>query len=241
MEIFVDSANIDEIKRWIDYGVIDGVTTNPSVLLKDGVYDIESGIKAIAEAIGSRPLSVEVTTDILEEMYIQAVEFAAWAENIVIKIPIINQFGHPCLGVISRLEKERIKVNVTGILSFNQLVLAAQAGGTYLSVFAGRVADEGNDASMLIKRSVEFTERWGLGKVLVGSIRGTIDVQNAIVAGAHIITVPPACLTKMVDHKYTRETVREFIDNAKKAVANISEASTGIDELDLETGKEMAK
>lgn len=239
MEIFVDSANIDEIKTWIGYGVIDGVTTNPSILLKDGVFEMENGIRAIAECIGNRPLSVEVTTDELEEMHAQAVEFTSWAENIVVKIPVINQFGQPSLGVVHRLREEGVKVNVTGILSFNQLVLAAQAGGTYLSVFAGRVSDEGNDASTVIKRSVKFTERWNLGKVLVGSIRGTADIQSAIVAGAHIITIPPEFLLKMVDHKYTRETIREFIDNAKKAVLDMSEAPESIERI--ETGKEMAK
>lgn len=241
MEIFIDSADINEIKSWMDQGVIDGVTTNPSILLKDKVYDIQAGVQAIAKIIGGRPLSVEVTTDNLEEMMIQANEFASWAKNIVIKIPIINQFGQPCLGVISRLSQAGIRVNVTGILSFNQLVLAAQAGGTYLSIFAGRVSDEGNDAEALIKRSVEFTERWGLGKVLAGSIRGTIDVQNAIAAGAHIITIPPPFLKKMVDHKYTRETVKEFINNAQEALLEISKASSKVVEVGLTERKEMAQ
>ena len=241
MEIFVDSANISEIKTWLDYGVIDGVTTNPSILLKDKVYDIEIGIKAIAKMIGGRPLSVEVTTDNLEEMYVEASRFASWSENIVVKIPVINQFGQPSLGVINKLEEGGVKVNVTGILSFNQLVLAAQAGGTYLSVFAGRVSDEGNDASALIKRSVEFTERWNLGKVLVGSVRGAIDVQNAVAAGAHIITVPPPILVKMLDHKYTRETVKEFIDNAQKAMTAIAESNSRVAKLSLAKEKEMAQ
>lgn len=241
MEIFIDSANVNEITTWLDHGVIDGVTTNPSILFKDKVFDIKAGILAIAKTIGNRPLSVEVTTDNLEEMLTQAHEFASWSENIVIKIPIINQYGQPCLRVINKLTEAGIKVNVTAILSFNQLILAAQAGGSYLSIFAGRVTDEGNDATALIKRSVEFTEKWNLGKVLVGSIRGSIDAQNAIAAGAHIITIPPQSLIKMVDHKYTRETVREFINNSREAMVEIAKASGSIVEINFSEREEMAQ
>ena len=231
MEIFIDSADLSEIETWIDQGVIDGVTTNPSILLKDRVFDIESGIKTIAEAIGDRPLSVEVTTDNQEEMLVQAREFASWAENIVVKIPVINQYGHPCLGVISALARENIKVNVTGILSYNQIVLAAKAGGTYLSIFAGRVCDEGHDGAELISNSVRFTEKWGFGKILAGSIRGAFDVQTAATAGAHIVTVPPQFLNKMVDHKYTRETIKEFINNAEQAMEEIGRLSGNVTDI----------
>jgi len=241
MEIFIDSANVKEIKMWLDYGVIDGVTTNPSILLKDKVYDFTGGIKEISALVGKRPVSVEVTTDNLEEMYLQAQKFASWGENIAVKIPVINQFGQPCLGVINKLANLGIKVNVTGILSFNQVVLAAQAGGTYLSIFAGRVADEGNDATALIKRSVEFTERWNLGKILVGSIRGPIDVQNAIAAGTHIITIPPQFLIKMIDHKFTRETVKQFITNAQEAMLEIAKVSSQVVEVDFNERKEIAQ
>lgn len=240
MEIFIDSANVIEIKKWMDQGIIGGVTTNPSVLLKDKVYDVESGVKDIAKMIGDLPLSVEVTTDNLEEMIIEARSFASWSKNIVVKIPVINQYGQPCLGVINELNRLGIKVNVTGIMSFNQAVMAAKAGGAYISVFSGRVSDEGNDAPALIEKSVEFCERWGMGKVLVGSIRGTIDIHNAIAAGAHIVTIPPPFLTKMVDHKYTRETVKEFVDNAKSALTEIEKISGKVNEIFPE-GKEMPK
>ncbi len=241
MEIFIDSANMIEIESWLEYGVIDGVTTNPTVLLKDKVYDIEKGVKEIAKMVFPRPVSVEVTTNNLDEMYMQAHNFATWSENIVIKIPVINEFGQPCLGVINKLTRAGIKVNVTGIMSFNQVALAAQAGGTYLSIFAGRVSDEGNDAVQLIERSVAFTERWDLGKVLVGSIRGTIDVQNALAAGAHIITVPPQFLIKMVDHKYTRETVKEFVANAQEAIVQIAKVSSQIVDVNITEKKEMTQ
>ena len=100
MEIFIDSADLGEIEKWLKMGIADGVTTNPSIMFRDGVYDVEKGAKAIATLIYPRPLSVEVTTNKLEEMITQAREFASWAPNIIIKIPQINQDGVPCYGVI---------------------------------------------------------------------------------------------------------------------------------------------
>ena len=141
MEIFIDSANTTEIEKWLKMGVIDGVTTNPSIMLKDGVYDAEAGAKEIAALINPRPLSVEVTTNDLDEMLTQARTFASWVPNIVIKIPQITQDGVPCYGVIRQLEIEGIKVNATVAMSLGQVILAAKAGATYISIFAGRVAD----------------------------------------------------------------------------------------------------
>ena len=219
MEIFIDSANVAEIEKWVRYGVADGVTTNPSIMLKDGVYDIEAGAKQIASALGERPLSVEVTTNEFDEMLSQARTFAGWAKNIVIKIPVINERGEPCLGVIKTLEDEGIKVNVTAMMSFGQVVLAAKAGATYASIFAGRVSDEGHDASKLIAMARHWLDDWGYPtKIIVGSIREVINIQDAAVAGAHIITIPPQFLGKMVDHKFTRETVRQFVADAKTAL-----------------------
>jgi len=220
MEIFIDTANRQEIARWLEYGVVDGVTTNPAIMLKDGVSDIEAEVKEIAALVGQRPVSVEVTTNDLEEMLIQAQTFAGWASNIVIKIPVINADGAPCLGVIKTLERKGIAVNATVAMSFGQVMLATKAGATYASIFAGRVADEGHDPAPLIRGAVEWIERWHYKtRVIVGSIRGVMDVQAAALAGAHIITIPPQFLLKMMDHKYTRSTVHDFIEDAKKVMA----------------------
>lgn len=219
MEIFIDSADTGEIKRWLDYGVIDGVTTNPSVMLKDGVHDVARGAREIARLVEPRPVSVEVTTNDLQEMVLQARALASWAPNIAVKIPVINQDGEPALGVISQLAGEGIKVNATACLSFGQVVLAAKAGATYVSIFGGRVADEGGDAPLLIRQAAEWLERWQYrAKIIVGSIRAVMDVQQAAVAGAHIVTVPPPFLSKMMDHRYTRETVRQFMGDAVKSM-----------------------
>ena len=218
MQIFIDSANVKEIEKWVRFGIADGVTTNPSIMLKDGITDMEKGAKEIAAILDGRPISVEVITDNPEEMLSQAREFSSWAKNVVIKIPIINQFGEPCLEVINTLEKEEIRVNATAALSFGQMALSAKAGATYSSIFAGRVADEGGDPWELVSMSVGWLESWNYKtKIIVGSIRNVIDIQNAAVAGAHIVTIPPQFLSKWVDHKYSRDTVKQFMDDAKKA------------------------
>jgi transaldolase len=225
MKIFVDSANCQEVEKWLRQGVVDGATTNPSIMFKDGVYDMEEGARRICELLGDRPLSVEVTTNDQDEMVRQGREFASWANNIVVKIPIVNEYGESCLGAVHALHEEGIRVNATAILSFNQAALAAKAGAAYVSIFAGRVADEGNDPCVVIRNVRKWLDDWGFAaEIIVGSIRSVIDVQNAALAGAHIITIPPQFFPKMVDHRYTRETVRQFNQDAEKALAQIAEA-----------------
>lgn len=228
MDIFIDSANIAEIEKWLKMGVSDGVTTNPSIMLKDGVYDMEKGAREIAAIVNPRPVSVEVTANDLDEMLLQAHTFASWASNIVIKIPQITQDGIPCYGVIRQLENEGIKVNATVALSLGQVILAAKAGATYISIFIGRVADEGGNAPEVVRNSVDWLERWNYkSKIIVGSIRSVGDILSAAVAKAHVITIPPQFLDKMADHKFTRETVRQFVDDAKKALEMMQKVRVG--------------
>ena len=219
MEIFIDSANVTEIEKWLNMGIADGVTTNPSIMLSDGAYDMETGARDIARLIHPRPLSVEVTTNDLDEMIVQAKKFASWAPNIVIKIPQETQDGVPCYGVIHQLESQGIKVNATVVLSFGQVILAAKAGATYISIFAGRIGDEGGNPNEIINQSVEWLRHWDFkSRIIVGSIRSVADILQAALAGADIITIPPQFLGKMADHKYTRETVRQFVADARKAM-----------------------
>jgi len=219
MEIFIDSASISEIEKWLKMGIVDGVTTNPSIMLKDGVYNIKAGAKDIAALVNPRSVSVEVTTNDLDEMVKQARQFASWANNIAVKIPQITQDGVPCYGVINQLENEGIKVNATVAMSLGQVILAAKAGATYISIFAGRVGDEGGDVSQVIRNSVDWLERWKYkNKIIIGSIRSVADILQAAVAGAHIITIPPQFLTRMADHRYTRATVEQFVGDAQKAL-----------------------
>lgn len=225
MEIFIDSAKIAEIEKWLKMGILDGVTTNPSIMLNDGVYDIEQGARGITALVNPRPVSLEVTTNDLDEMITQAREFASWAPNVVVKIPQETEDGIPCYGVMKELESEGIKVNATIALSLGQVFLAAKTGATYISIFAGRIRDKGGDATQVIRSSVEWLERWKFkSKIIVGSIRAVDDILQAATAGAHIITIPPRFLYQMADHPYSRETSRQFVSDARKALEKITEA-----------------
>ena len=218
MQIFLDSASAREIERWLPFGLIDGVTTNPSLMYKDGEFDLKKGVQKIASLITPLPLSVEVISNDTEEMYTQGKEFASWGDNIVIKVPQINTDGAPCYGVMHRLESDGIKVNATVAISLSHVILSAKAGASYISLFAGRVSDEGGNASEVIADAVDWLERWQYkGCLIVGSIRSVGDVLQAAIAGAHIITIPPQFIAKMADHRYARETVRQFLDDAQKA------------------------
>jgi len=224
MEIFADTADLTEIRAWLDFGVLDGVTTNPSIMLAGGIYDLRQGAQAIARILDDKPLSVEVVSDDLQEMRRQAVEMASWAPNIVVKIPVITTQGEPCLGVIASLRRAGVRVNATACLSFNQALLAAKAGATYVSLFAGRISDEGADASEAVRRTASWLKAWDMPtKIIVGSIRETVNVQDAALAGAHVVTVPPKFLRQMIDHKYSRFTVGQFLADGQSAAARMSD------------------
>ncbi len=224
MDIFLDTANLDEIRRWLGYGLLDGVTTNPSIMLKDGGYDMKERAEEIARLVEPRPVSVEVTTNDQAEMLRQAYDIAAWAPNIVVKIPVINEDGQPCLGVVRELESSGVRVNMTACLSYGQAILGAKVGATYVSIFAGRVADEGHDAAAMIRDVADWLQRWGSPtKIIAGSIREAVNIRDAAAAGAHVITVPPVFLEKFVDHRYSRDTVRGFNEDAAKALARMEE------------------
>jgi transaldolase len=229
MRVFVDSADEKQIEHWLEEGVVDGVTTNPSIMFKDGATDLEDCARRLAAMLGEKPLSVEVTSNDRKVMVEQARTFATWARNIVVKIPVVNEHGESCLGVMHRLSSEGIGVNATAILSFNQAMLAAKAGATYVSIFAGRVADEGNDPAVTIRNTRTWLDDWQISsRIIVGSIRTVMDIQNAALAGAHIITIPPQFLPKMVDHRYTRETVRQFVQDAEKTLDQIKKAKATV-------------
>ena len=229
MRVFVDSADQKQIGYWLEEGVVDGVTTNPSIMFKDGATDLEDCARRLAAMLGEKPLSVEVTSNDRKVMVEQARTFATWARNIVVKIPIVNEHGESCLGVIHRLSQEGIGVNATAILCFNQAMLAAKAGATYVSIFAGRVADEGNDPAVTIRNTRRWLDDWQISShIIVGSIRTVMDIQNAALAGAHIITIPPQFLPKMVDHRYTRETVRQFVQDAEKTLDQIKKGKATV-------------
>jgi transaldolase len=141
-------------------------------------------------------------------------------------VPQITSKGLACYGVMHKLEGEGIRVNATVALSVGQVFIAAKAGATYISIFAGRVTDEGGDASVVIGNAVDWLERWEYkSKIIVGSIRSVGDVIQAAMAGAHIITIPPQFISKMVDHHNTRATVVQFLNDAGKAEAEMQKGN----------------
>ena len=210
MKIFLDTSNIKEIEKWLY--LIDGVTTNPTIIKKDG-----GDIKEICQIVNHKPVSYEVVTNDLNEMLEQAKEYSKIASNIVVKIPQENQFGVPCYEVMSKLHWEGIKVNATVAMSFGQVIASAKVNASYISIFAGRIDDEGGYSDKVIQDSEAWIRLWNYRSlIIVGSIRSVGDVLRAARAGADIITIPPEYLSKMVDHKYSRETVRQFIEDSRK-------------------------
>ena len=225
MAIFLDTGNIDEIKIYHKMGVIRGVTTNPTILLKCGVAGRMEAIKKrsleIAELIHPYPLSVEVTSNDSAEMIAQAKEFAGWAENIVVKITIHGPQGElENMEVIHELESSHdVRVNVTAMMSAQQCLLAAMAGATYVSLFGGRVNNMGYDSRVEIAKTREVLDKLGLkSQIIIGSTREVLNVLEWLLAGAHIVTCTPNLIKGMIVHPYSKETVQMFLDDAKKGV-----------------------
>jgi transaldolase len=224
MPIFLDSGNIKEIEKYLKMGIIRGVTTNPTILLKDGVTGGMKGIKErsveIARMIAPYPLSVEVTTNDTQKMLDQAREFAGWADNINVKITIHGPNGElQNLEVIHELEeKHDIRINVTAMMSAQQCLLAAMAGATYVSLFGGRVNNMGYNACEEISKLRQVLDDFSLkSKIIIGSTREVLNVIEWLGAGAHFVTVAPNLLEGMIVHPYSKETVQMFLADAAKA------------------------
>ncbi len=223
MAIFLDSGNISEIEKYLKMGIIRGVTTNPTILLKDGVKGGKKGIKdrsiEIARMITPYPLSVEVTSNDYREMIEQAIDYSHWAKNINVKITIHGPNGElDNLAVISELTaKHKILVNATAMMSAQQCLLAAMAGATYISLFGGRVNNMGYNCSDEIRKLRKVLDYQGLkAKIIIGSTREVLNVIEWLEAGADIVTVIPDILKGMIIHPYSKETVQMFLKDAAK-------------------------
>lgn len=216
MKIFLDSADELQIKFWSGQGVLDGVTTNPLVLLRDGVTDPEQILAGLARLTAPGVFHAEVTRASGPHLVSEARELASIGDNVAVKVPVLTPAGESCLAEISELSRAGVVVNTTACLTLGQVVLAAKAGARYISVLVGRVDDEGGDGAQVLAKAREWLDRWGYeAELIAASVRGTADVMRAIDAGAHCVTVPPAVLAKLVDHKFSRHTVREFLDAAE--------------------------
>jgi len=224
MAIFLDSGDVREVEKYMRMGIIRGVTTNPTILLRDGVKGGITEIKKreveIAKIIHPYPLSVEVTTNEKEKMIEQAREFSQWAENINVKITIHGPNGElDNLEVVHLLEtKYEVRVNVTAMMSAQQCLLAAMVGATYVSLFGGRVNNMGYNTCIEIKKLRKVLDDFSLkAKIIIGSTREVLNIIEWLESGAHIVTVAPKLLEGMIVHPYSKETVQQFLSDAKKA------------------------
>jgi len=204
-------------------GVIRGVTTNPTILLKEGmtggVRGLEAQSKEIASIIAPLPLSIEVTSNDPRQIIQQAQMFAAWADNINVKVTIHGPEGElENLEIVHDLETQHnIRVNVTAMMSAQQCLLAALAGATYVSIFGGRVNNMGYNVCDEISKLRKLLDQFSLkSQIIVGSTREVLNVIEWLEAGAHIVTVVPNLLEGMLVHPYTKETVRMFLRDAAK-------------------------
>jgi transaldolase len=221
MGIFLDTGEIKEVEKYAKMGIIRGVTTNPTLLRRAGVT---GGLKAIKETsvdiarlIAPLPLSVEVITNEPKKMLSQAREFAQWADNIVVKVPVHGPDGETeNLEVIHALETEHgVRVNVTAMMSAQQCILAALAGATYVSLFGGRVNNMGYNCILEIEKTRALLDNLVLSsKIIVGSTREVLNVVEWLEAGADIVTVAPPLLEGMIVHPYTKLTVQQFLKDA---------------------------
>jgi len=223
MAIFLDTGNINEVEKYLKMGIIRGVTTNPTILLKDGVKGGKKEIKdrsiEISKMIAPYPLSVEVTSNDYQEMINQAKEYSQWAENINVKITIHGPNGEiENVAAIHELStKHKIQINATAMMSAQQCLLAAMAGATYVSLFGGRVNNMGYNACDEIRKLRKVLNLQGLkAKIIIGSTREILNVIEWLEAGADIVTVVPDLLKGMIVHPYSKETVQMFLRDAAK-------------------------
>ena len=212
MQIFLDTANIDQIKQAAQLGIISGVTTNPSLLAKETTADYESVTKKIC-AIIDGPVSVEVLSETADEMIKEARVKAKWAPNVNIKIPITADG----LKATSVLSQEGIKVNVTLCFSANQALLGALAGAAYVSIFIGRLDDVGQDGMQVVEDTISILSNYPdlEAEVIAASIRNPMHVTYAAMAGTDVATVPYAVLMQMIQHPLTDVGIKRFLADWK--------------------------
>lgn len=212
MRIFLDTANIEHIRRAARLGILSGVTTNPSLVAKEGGGDLKAAILEICSLVHGS-VSVEALSLDAEGIIKEARELAAWHENVTIKIPV-TEAG---LEAISVLSHENIKTNMTLCFSANQALLGARAGATYVSPFVGRLDDIGHCGMEVVADAVEIFENYGLPtQVIAASLRHCPHVVEAARVGAHIATVPYSVLMQMVRHPLTDIGIARFAEDWKK-------------------------
>ncbi len=212
MKFFIDTANIDEIKEAHSMGMVDGVTTNPSLIAKEG-RDFEEIIKEICEIVDG-PISAEVISLDVDGMISEARDLAKIHSNIVVKIPMTVDG----LKATRRLSEEGIKTNVTLVFSPLQALMAAKAGATYVSPFIGRLDDLSQEGMLLVEQIVEIYSNYAFEtEIIVASVRNPLHVLDSAIMGADIATIPFSVLAKLAAHPLTDKGIKAFLDDWNKA------------------------
>ncbi len=206
MRLFLDTANINHIRHGVELGIVSGVTTNPSLVSKEGKVNYQKLVKEICSIVPG-PVSTEVLSQNTQGMIAEARKIAKWADNIVVKIPASLE-GVKATSVLSR---ENIKVNFTLCFSLNQALLGAAAGAAFISPFVGRLDDIGEDGMKVVVDIVQFLRYYQLPtQVIAASMRHTQHCIMAAKAGAHIATLPYKVLLQMIQHPLTDIGIRRF-------------------------------
>jgi transaldolase len=215
MRLFLDTANIDEIRQAARMGVLAGVTTNPTLMAKESGVTYRERVIEICEAVQG-PVSAECTSRDVEGLVAEGKQIAAWHANVVVKIPI-DANGLEATSILSRAG---IKINMTLVFSANQSLLAALAGATYVSPFVGRLDDAGHDGMEVVRQSVQIFDNYHLPtQVLAASVRSTTHVIQAALAGSHVATIPFAILQAMLKHPLTDSGIERFLADSRKYAA----------------------
>jgi transaldolase len=211
MKIFLDTANVESIEKYNEMGVVDGITTNPTLLSKEKGNPIKT-MKKIVEVMKG-PVSLEVVAITFDKMMEESLKLAKYGENVVVKIPMTMDG----LKVVHALTKMGIKTNVTLIFSANQALLAAKAGATYVSPFIGRLDDIGAEGLNLISEIVQIFASYDIStQLLVASVRHPLHVIETAKMGADVVTLPPDILDKMMRHPLTDKGLDSFLSDWKK-------------------------
>ena len=211
MKIFLDTANIDSIKKFVDMGIVDGITTNPSLISREKGHP-EDIMKEIVKIVKG-PVNLEVVGTKTEEMIEEGMRLKKFGENVVVKVPMTMDG----LKAVRKFAENKIRTNVTLIFSSNQGLLAAKAGASYVSPFIGRLDDAGQEGMIVINEIVQVFSNYGYqSEVLVASVRHPIHVIQAGKLGAHIVTLPPDILSKMITHPLTDKGLSLFLSYWEK-------------------------
>jgi len=212
MQLFIDSANLNEIKTAVSWGIIDGVTTNPSLMAKEQGIDFKDAIKQICEIVDG-PVSAEAVNQQADKIVSEGQDLSRIHANVVVKIPCTIEG----LKAVKFLESKHIRTNVTLVFSPNQVLLAAKAGASYISPFVGRLDDIGEDGMAMVEKSLKIIRNYHFNsQIIVASVRNLEHVEKAALLDAHIATVPFKILEQMYQHNLTDAGIKKFLEDWAK-------------------------